>query len=137
MPPQADYWTFARSSRNHGNHIRNDDPRFVLLFITPYNSFTGNGNEIFPITAIGGFYITGYGRFNGSGNLVDVDPCDTGNGGAIGAGNTPPTDLDPTNNGGVAWGHFVVPVNLGASGGGTGVLCEPSTPGSCVAVLIE
>ena len=136
LPAQADYWTFARSSRNHGNHLRNDDPRFVLLFITPYNSFTGNGNEIFPITAIGGFYITGYGRFTGSGNLVDVDPCDTGNG-TVGAGNTPPTDLDPTNNGAVAWGHFVVPVNLGASGGGTGVLCEPSTPGSCVAVLIE
>ena len=140
-PSQADYWTFAtsRSGRPvlpHGNHLRNDDPRFVLLFITPYNSFTGNGNETYPITAVGGFYITGYGRFTGSGNLVDVDPCDDGNG-SIGAGNTPPSDLTPINNGAVAWGHFVTPVNLGASGGGTGILCDPSTPGSCVAVLIE
>ena len=64
---QADHWTFARSSRNHGNHLRNDDPRFVLLFISPYNAFTGNGNETYPITAIGGFYITGYGRTSGNG----------------------------------------------------------------------
>jgi hypothetical protein len=139
-PPQADYWTFARSSRNHANHLRTDDPRFVLLFISPYNSFTGQGNEVFPITAVGGFYITGYGQLTGSGGWqggAPADPCTTGNGQAVGAGNTPPSDLDYSNNGAVAWGHFVVPVNLGASGGGTGVLCEPATPGSCVAVLIE
>lgn len=137
LPPQADYWTFARSSRNHGNHLRNDDPRFVLLFISPYNSFTGNGNETYPITAVGGFYITGYGRTSGNGTLAVEDPCATGAGQAVGAGNTPPSDADLSTSGAMAWGHFVVPVNLGASGGGTGVLCEPSTPGSCVAVLIE
>ena len=139
-PPQADYWTFTRTSRGQDNRLRNDDPRFVLLFITPYNSFTGQGNETYPITAVGGFYITGYGRLNGNGGWqggAPDDPCTTGNGQSIGAGNTPPSDLDYSNNGAVAWGHFVVPVNLGASGGGTGILCDPSTPGSCVAVLIE
>ena len=139
-PVQADYFTFTRSSRNHGNHLRTDDPRFVLLFITPYNSFTGNGNETYPITAVGGFYITGYGRLNGSGGWQGggpEDPCTTGNGLAVGAGNTPPSDLDYTNNGAVAWGHFVVPVDLGTSSGGTGVLCQPSSLTACVPVLIE
>ena len=139
-PVQADYFTFTRTSRNHGNHLRTDDPRFVLLFITPYNSFTGNGNETFPITAVGGFYITGYGRLNGSGGWQmggPEDPCTTGNGQAVGAGNTPPPDLDYSNNGAVAWGHFVVPVDLGTSSGGTGVLCQPSSLTACVPVLIE
>lgn len=139
-PIQADYFTFTRTSRNHGNHLRTDDPRFVLLFITPYNSFTGQGNEIFPITAVGGFYITGYGRLNGSGGWqggAPEDPCTTGNGLAVGAGTTPPPDLDYSNNGAVAWGHFVVPVDLGTSSGGTGVLCQPSQPTACVPVLIE
>ena len=35
-----------------GNHLRTDDPRFVLLFITPYNSFTKQGNAAFPIVAM-------------------------------------------------------------------------------------
>ena len=82
-PSQFDYWTFTRTSRGHDNRLRNDDPRFVLLFITPYNAFTGQGNETFPITAVGGFYITGYGRLNGSGGWqggAPDDPCTTGNG---------------------------------------------------------
>jgi Putative Flp pilus-assembly TadE/G-like len=144
-PPQADYYTFAttRAGRPvlpHGNHLRNDDPRFVLLFITPYNSFTGNGNERFPITAIGGFYITGYGELRGNGQWqggAPEDPCTTGNGQGIGAGNTPPPDLNMNNNGAVAWGHFVVPVDLGTSQGGTGVLCQPSSLMACVPVLVQ
>jgi Putative Flp pilus-assembly TadE/G-like len=136
-PVQNDYFTFTRSSRNHGNHLRNDDPRFVLLFITPYNSFTGQGNETYPITLIGGFYITGYGTINGSGAFTNEDPCSTGSGGAVGAGNSPPPDLDTSTAGAVAWGHFVVSVDLGTSGGGTGQLCEPGTPTACVAVLVE
>jgi hypothetical protein len=136
-PIQNDYFTFTRTSRGHANHLRNDDPRFVLLFITPYNSFTGNGNETFPISLIGGFYITGYGSINGSGAFTNEDPCATGSGGAIGAGNTPPPDLDTSTAGAVAWGHFVVPVDLGSSGGGNGQLCQPGTPTACVAVLIE
>jgi hypothetical protein len=139
-PSQADYYTFTRSSRNHGNHLRTDDPRLVLMFITPYNSFTGNGNETFPITAIGGFYITGYGRLNGSGGWqggAPDDPCTTGNGQGIGAGSTPPADLNMNNNGVVAWGHFVIPVDLGTSGGGTGLLCEPSSLTACVPVLVQ
>ena len=69
--PQEDFYTFTRSARiepgggSHPNRLRLDDPRFVLLFISPYNSFTMQGNDNYPITAIGGFYITGYGRVAG------------------------------------------------------------------------
>jgi hypothetical protein len=137
-PSQADYYTFARSSRNHPSHLRNDDPRFVLLFITPYNSFTGQGNQTFPISLIGGFYITGFGTINGSGSFTNEDPCaDGASSGVPGAGNAPPPDLDTSTAGAVAWGHFVVPVGLGGSSGGTGTLCQPGTPTACVAVLVE
>lgn len=133
---QVDYFTFTRTSRNHGNKLRNDDKRFVLMYVTPYNSFTGNGNEIYPITLIGGFYITGYGRILGNGNLINEDPCATG-AGTVGAGNTPPPDVDTSTAGAVAWGHFVVPVSLGTSSGGTGQLCQEGTPTACVVVMVE
>ena len=135
-----DYPTFARKSRNHGNLLGKlgNDPRYVLLFMTPYNSFTGNGNELYPVTLIGAFYITGYGHVLGNGSLVNEDPCADGSGAAVGAGNTPPSDLDTSTSGAVAWGHFVQPVDLGTSSGGTGVLC--GTGGDtqpCVTVLVE
>ena len=135
-----DYPTFAQDSRNHGNLLGKlgSDPRYVLMFMTPYNSFTGNGNEIYPISLIGAFYITGYGRILGNGNLINEDPCADGAGQAIGAGNTPPPDLETGTSGAVAWGHFVQPVNLGTSSGGTGVLCGTGgDPQPCVVVLVE
>ena len=143
MPPEPDYFTFARTSRGHGNHLRNDDPRLVLLFITPYNSFTNQGNETFPISLIGGFYITGYGSVNGNGNLTIEDPCADGAPGGPTtptspyAGNTPPPDLDANTSSEIAWGHFITPVDLGTSTGGTGVLCQQASLTACVAVLVE
>ena len=149
LAPQEDFYTFARPSRNeptetppgpglpHTNRLRPDDPRFVLLFISPYNSFTGSGNENFPITAVGGFYITGYGQILGNGTLINEDPCADGAGAAVGAGNSPPPDLDTSESGAVAWGHFVIAMNLSAPGGGTGDPCPDSVPTSCVPVLVE
>jgi hypothetical protein len=143
---QEDFYTFTRTSRtepgggSHPNRIRLDDPRFVLLFISPYNSFTGSGNDNYAITAIGGFYITGYGRLNGNGGFqggAPEDPCTTGNGAAVGAGNTPPPDTDYSNNGAIAWGHFVIAVNMSAPGGGNGNPCQDTATTSCVPVLIE
>jgi len=145
-PSQPDYYTFATShglpARDptflpHGNHLRNDDPRLVLLFITPYNSFTGNGNETYPISLIGGFYITGYGTINGAGNLTIEDPFSDGASASPYAGNNPPPDLDTSTSGAVAWGHFINPVDLGSSAGGNGALCQPSTPTTCVPVLVR
>lgn len=143
---QEDFYTFARPSRvepvvsgtalPHPNRLRLDDPRFVLLFISPYNSFTQQGNDNYPITALGGFYITGYGFIQGNGPPVNEDPCSTGNG-PVGGGNAPPPDVDVSNNGAIAWGHFVVPVNLAAPGGGSGNPCPEGTPTTCVPVLVE
>jgi hypothetical protein len=107
------------------------------MFMTPYNSFTGSGNEIYPVTLVGAFYITGYGRILGNGTLINEDPCSTGSS-VLGGGNTPPPDLETGTSGAVAWGHFVQPVDLGTSSGGTGVLC--GTGGDtqpCVTVLVE
>ena len=150
LAPQEDFYTFTRSGRleptenpigpglPHPNRIRLDDPRFVLLFISPYNSFTGNGNDNYPIVALGGFYITGYGRLSNGGGLTIEDPCSQGDGQAVGAGRTPPPDLDPSSApGSIAWGHFVVAVNLAAPGGGNGNPCQEGTPTSCVPVLVE
>ena len=50
-PPEFDWFTFARPGRNHGNLLKKEDPRYVPLFMTPYNSFTGSGNELHPIVA--------------------------------------------------------------------------------------
>jgi len=146
---QQDFPTFTRSGRiepreqpspvpetSHPNRLRIDDPRFVLLFISPYNSFTQQGNDNYPISAVGGFYITGYGRVSGNGSLQIDDPCATGSG-TIGAGNTPPPDLDTSTSGAIAWGHFVTAVNLSAPGGGNGNLCQEGSLTSCVPVLVE
>ena len=45
-----------------GNTLKDDDPRLVTLFFTTYDSFTGTGNEVFPIVGFGNFYVTGYGE---------------------------------------------------------------------------
>jgi hypothetical protein len=143
---QQDFFTFTRSSRtepgggSHPNRLRLDDPRFVLLFISPYSSFTGQGNANYPITAIGGFYITGYGSVGSPGNpqLVVEDPCDTGNGQGVGSGNTPPPDVNISEGpAAVAWGHFVIAMNLSAPGGGNGNPCQDGATTSCVSVLVE
>jgi hypothetical protein len=145
MPPESDYFTFTRTGRGHSNHLRNDDPRLVLLFVTPYNSFTNQGNETYPISLIGGFYITGYGSIGGNGRLINEDPCSDGAGPgpptAPGtspyAGNSPPPDLDTSTSSEIAWGHFVNPVDLGTLTGGTGILCQTATLTACVSVLVE
>ena len=61
---QLDGYTFAQDNPlpARGNRLRDDDPRLVTLFFTPYDSFAASGNEVFPIVAFGNFYITGYGR---------------------------------------------------------------------------
>jgi hypothetical protein len=37
-----------------------DDRRIVPLFLTPFGSFSGSGNNVVPVTGFGAFYITGY-----------------------------------------------------------------------------
>ena len=111
------------------NHINPADPRLVTLFFTPYDSFSGTGQEVFPIVALGQFYITGYGRLNGSGSFQGGGPDDPCNDGANSlvypyAGNDPPPDLNTIGGaagGVVIWGHFLKGVvQSGATQGGYG-----------------
>lgn len=126
-----------------GNTISDRDPRLVTLFFTSYDSFTGPGNEVYPIVGFGNFYVTGYGRTqNGGwqGGRPD-DPCGSGNDGDLynGNGNEPPPDIDFSRNTTWVWGHFVKDVAPSASTtGGSGDLCNPTSSfDPCVAVLVE
>jgi hypothetical protein len=152
---QNDTWTYYddRGTPTTADDLRNrlnpDDPRLVYLFFTPYNTFTGSGQEVFPLVGLGGFYITGYGRLNGSGGFqggAPEDPCDDGNVGPLdgypaGVGNEPPPDLincGGSCSGTVVWGHFLVPVD---SSGGSTPSEEPCDPDEsftpCRPVLVE
>jgi hypothetical protein len=132
---------------DYGNRILPDDPRLVTLFFTPYDSFSGSGQEVFPVVALGYFYVTGYGRLNGSGGLQGgqpEDPCSDGNNGDLydGTGNEPPPDLNVaggSSSGVAVWGHFLKYVPQGSSTtGGTGEPCRLRTSlQPCVAVLVE
>jgi hypothetical protein len=128
-------------SMKKGNTLPDGDPRLVTLFFTTYDSFTGTGNEVYPIVGFGNFYVTGYGEVNagvwkGGG---PEDPCDDGSGLEVGAGNDPPPDIDMSRNTGWVWGHFVKDVTPAPfTTGGSGVLCNPEASFQpCVAVLVE
>jgi hypothetical protein len=128
-------------SMKKGNTLPDGDPRLVALFFTTYDSFTGSGNEVYPIVGFGNFYITGYGevaagKWKGGG---PEDPCDEGNGLEVGAGNDPPPDIDMSRNTGWVWGHFVKDVTPAPfTTGGSGDPCNPEASFQpCVAVLVE
>jgi Putative Flp pilus-assembly TadE/G-like len=128
-----------------GNRLRLDDPRLVTLFFSPYQSFGGSGQEVFPVVALGAFYVTGWGRLNGNGTFQGggpADPCTDGNNGNLydGTGNEPPPDLNA--NGGAAggtvvWGHFLKYVAQSSQTSGGGEPCDPDGIDPCVAVLVE
>jgi Putative Flp pilus-assembly TadE/G-like len=88
------------------------DPRIVPVFITPFGTFTGSGNDVVPVTNFATFYVTGW--FS--------SPC--------------PTD-DPVPDKGYIVGHFIQYIFSLNNGGGSGELCEFSAFGTCVAVLTE
>jgi hypothetical protein len=146
---QNDSFTFADNRVGYGvtdpnladnlpNRLKTSDPRLVTLFFTPYDSFTGTGNETYPIAGFGTFYVTGYGQVLGSGNLVNDDPCASGNGDpSPGAGNKPPPDLDTSTSGAVIWGHFVKEVVPNSSATGSGIMCKPNDFQPCVPILVE
>ena len=138
--------TPASEPDDQGNGIRLDDPRLVTLFLTPYDSFSGSGQEVFPLVSLGSFYVTGYGRLNGSGGLQGgepEDPCGDGNNADPydGTGNEPPPDLNELGGsagGTVVWGHFLkVVVTNSMTTGGTAGDCDPDGFHPCVAVLVE
>jgi hypothetical protein len=88
-----------------------EDPRIVPLFLTPFGTFSGSGNAVFPVTGFSAFYVTGW---FGS-------PC---------------TDDDPAPAKGHIVGHFIKYIYQLNNGGGTGT-CNATAFGSCIAVLTE
>lgn len=95
-----------------------NDPRLVQVILTDWGSFTGSGNEGFPVRQFAAFYITGW-----QGNPGFSNPCQ-GNG-------------DDTADRGEIVGHFISYVNKVNTGGAGGSLCDLSgtSLGLCVPVL--
>jgi hypothetical protein len=93
-------------------NIPPDDPRIVPVFITPFATFTGSGNEVVPVTGFATFYVTGW--FS--------SPC---------AGD------DPVQDRGYVVGHFIKYIARLNEGGAAPDLCDFGGFESCVAVLTE
>jgi hypothetical protein len=85
----------------------------VTLIIVDETSFTGSGQEIFPIRRFGGFYVT----------AADGMGC--------------PGDTPSTTRRADVWGHFVTYVIPNPNAGASEDLCDFSELGTCVARLVE
>jgi hypothetical protein len=99
---------------NHWPNYDPTDPRIVPVFVVPYGSFQGSGNQSFPIQDFAFFYVTGWG---GQGN--NGDPC---------------TGDDSAPNGDIV-GHFIKYIEPVNSGGDSGTPCDPNSLSGCVAVM--
>ena len=88
------------------------DPRIVPIFVTPFGTFEGSGNDVVPVKNFAVFYVTGW--FS--------SPC---------------SGDDPVPDKGYIVGHFIKYVFSLNSGGGSGELCDFNAFGSCVAVMTE
>ena len=104
-----------------------NDPRYVTLIVTDYETFLGAGSSsAVPIKYFAGFYITGWDK---TGNNP---PC---------ADNEPHPWYSPgyrrsLDNGDV-WGHFINVVAFSASGAGSDDLCNFDEVGTCIIGLVE
>jgi hypothetical protein len=100
-----------------------NDPRIVEVFVTPFGTFSGTGNNTtVTVEDFAFFYITGWtAQGNGFGN-----PCQKPN-----QGDDPVPNDDP----GVIVGHFIKYVASFNSGGGGPALCDPNGFSGCVGVL--
>ena len=122
----------------HGNNLKENDPRQVELFMTGYDSFTGSGNELFPIWNFGTFYITGFGTGTPGGGLINEDPCSQGDPSSPGAGNKPPPDIKTQPGGAYVWGHFINNSHPNPNSTPSDRLCAPTVNFSpCIPVLVE
>jgi hypothetical protein len=97
------------------------DPRAVTLITTSFGAFDKNGNNNYPVTGFGAFYIAGY-----SGNSCgDKWPVD--------ASGNPILGPEPKANSGTIWGYFIKYTNNDATP--SGVQCKVNSFNHCVAVL--
>jgi hypothetical protein len=127
------YWSNANNLYDNNTFengaLRKDDPRLITLFLTGYGTFTGTGNQTFPIVSFGAFYVTGWGQ----GDVTDPrnieDPCN---------GNTPPPDLIIESGGAYVWGHFINTVILDPNATTSGKPCQPGIGfNPCISTLVE
>ena len=108
-----------------------NDPRLVTIFLTTSESFTGPGQEAYPVVGAVAVYITGYGHILGNGSPQIDDPC---------AG---PLPSDADFSGGSSgerfvWGHIINHAVLSANATPSGNACNPgASPQVCVPVLVE
>jgi hypothetical protein len=93
-------------------NIPPEDPRIVPVFVTPFGTFSGSGNDVVPVSKFATFYVTGW----------NSSPC---------------TGDDPVPDKGYVVGHFIKYVFVLNNGGGSGELCDFGSFGSCIAVLTE
>jgi hypothetical protein len=93
-------------------NIPPEDPRIVPVFVTPFGTFNGSGNEVVPVAKFATFYVTGW--FS--------SPC---------------SGDDPVPDKGYVVGHFIKYIYVLNNGGGSGELCDFGAFGSCIAVLTE
>jgi hypothetical protein len=93
-------------------NIPPDDPRIVPVFVTPFGTFTGSGNEVVPVSNFATFYVTGW----------SSSPC---------------SGDDPVPDKGYIVGHFIKYIFTLNNGGGSNELCDFSAFGSCIAVMTE
>ena len=112
----------ACTSPNHWSDfpdLDSGDPRLLQVFLTPFGSFDGSGNDSVPVTDFGAFYVTGWaGKGSGFAN-----PCE-GNGD------------DPAAPGYIV-GHFIKYISSLNDGDSGDELCDFNAFGGCVAVLTE
>jgi hypothetical protein len=93
-------------------NIPPEDPRIVPVFVTPFGTFNGSGNDVVPVSKFATFYVTGW--FS--------SPC---------------SGDDPVPDKGYVVGHFIKYIYALNNGGGSGQLCDFGSFGSCIAVLTE
>jgi putative Flp pilus-assembly TadE/G-like protein len=108
------------SAPNHWPSYDPGDRRIIPVFVVPYGSFQGSGNQAFPVQDFAFFYITGW---TGQGNGFD-NPCQ-------GHGDDPV----PGNDAGAIVGHFIKYVEPVNDGGAGATPCDLSSLSGCVAVM--
>jgi hypothetical protein len=105
-----------------------NDPRLVDVFLTPFGTFTGTGNDsTVPVIDFGQFYVTGYTAANGQG--VKTPCANLGGADADAYSITPPPD-------GNISGHFVIGIKPNNSQP-PDQPCDPARVGLCTPVLVK
>ena len=101
-----------------------DDKRIVPLFLVPFGTFDGSGNEVVPVIGFASFYVTGW-TSNGNGFR---NPCkDDGD----------EFEFGTEDDSGAISGHFIIRVESSETGTPGETNCDTTIIGGCVAVMTK